>query len=286
MHGTLASLQVLLLDEVTVDLDVVARMNLLEFFEEECDQRGATIVYATHIFDVLETWATHLAYIQNGELNRSSKMADINEKKTSPNLLSVLRMKRNFEMQNAESLQSEFDRLWILNERMHGRELEGMTSSDLASLHVKISCALVALMDQTSGPRMEQMARQPQKFLCHDNKDPISRLAERQRCSSTPLQFDFFLFQESLEDSTTERRAAKPDVEPIVNDANRDKSCALSRSYFTGQAETLHKRSGASVAAIVVSENEAQYRYSSASMHETNAARAAIEAEQNQCANN
>lgn len=58
------------------------------------------------------------------------------------------------------------------------------------------------------------------------------------------------------------------DVEPIVNDANRDKSCALSSSYFTGQAETLHKRSGASVAAIVVSENEAQYRYSSASMHE------------------
>ncbi|WZZ77196.1 hypothetical protein YC2023_097768 [Brassica napus] len=60
----------------------------------------------------------------------------------------------------------------------------------------------------------------------------------------------------------------------------------FNKSYFTGQAETLHKRSGASVAAIVVSENEAQYRYSSASMHETNAARAAIEAEQNQCANN
>ncbi|KAF2620857.1 hypothetical protein F2Q68_00038235 [Brassica cretica] len=76
--------------KVTVDLDVVARMDLLEFFEEECDQRGATIVYATHIFDVLETCATHLAYIQNGELNRSSKMADINEMKTSPNLLSVV----------------------------------------------------------------------------------------------------------------------------------------------------------------------------------------------------
>lgn len=53
-------------------------------------QRGATIVYATHIFDGLETWATHLAYIQNGELNRSSKMADISEMKTSPNLLSVV----------------------------------------------------------------------------------------------------------------------------------------------------------------------------------------------------
>lgn len=31
-------LQVLLLDEVTIDLDVVARMDLLEFFKEECDQ--------------------------------------------------------------------------------------------------------------------------------------------------------------------------------------------------------------------------------------------------------
>jgi CCR4-NOT complex subunit CAF16 len=81
---------VLLLDEVTVDLDVVARMDLLEFFKEECDQRGATIVYATHIFDGLETWATHLAYIQDGELNRLSKMTDIEELKTSPNLLSVV----------------------------------------------------------------------------------------------------------------------------------------------------------------------------------------------------
>ena len=31
-------LQVLLLDEVTVDLDVVARMDLLDFFKEECEQ--------------------------------------------------------------------------------------------------------------------------------------------------------------------------------------------------------------------------------------------------------
>lgn len=30
--------QVLLLDEVTVDLDVVARMDLLDFLKEECDQ--------------------------------------------------------------------------------------------------------------------------------------------------------------------------------------------------------------------------------------------------------
>ncbi|MBA0822455.1 hypothetical protein Goarm_019258 [Gossypium armourianum] len=88
--GLLLPFQVLLLDEVTVDLDVVARMDLLDFFKEECEQRGATVVYATHIFDGLETWATHLAYIQDGQLKRSEKLTEINELKSSENLLSVV----------------------------------------------------------------------------------------------------------------------------------------------------------------------------------------------------
>lgn len=88
--GLLHPFQVLLLDEVTVDLDIVARMDLLDFFEEECDQRGATIVYATHIFDGLETWATHLAYIQDGDLRRVEKLTELDELKSSANLLSVV----------------------------------------------------------------------------------------------------------------------------------------------------------------------------------------------------
>ncbi|XP_062080245.1 ABC transporter I family member 19 [Humulus lupulus] len=88
--GLLHPFKVLLLDEVTVDLDVVARLDLLDFFKEECEQRGATIVYATHIFDGLETWATHLAYIQDGELRRSEKLSEIDELKNSANLLSVV----------------------------------------------------------------------------------------------------------------------------------------------------------------------------------------------------
>ncbi|GMN49003.1 hypothetical protein TIFTF001_018168 [Ficus carica] len=88
--GLLHPFKVLLLDEVTVDLDVVARLDLLDFFKEECDQRGATIVYATHIFDGLETWATHLAYIQDGELRRAEKLSENDELKNSANLLSVV----------------------------------------------------------------------------------------------------------------------------------------------------------------------------------------------------
>ncbi|KAL0435583.1 UNVERIFIED_CONTAM: ABC transporter I family member 19 [Sesamum radiatum] len=88
--GLLHPYKVLLLDEVTVDLDVVARMDLLDFFREECEQRGATIVYATHIFDGLETWATDLVYVQEGVLKRSDKLADLKELKNNMNLLSVV----------------------------------------------------------------------------------------------------------------------------------------------------------------------------------------------------
>ncbi|CAI7925587.1 unnamed protein product [Closterium sp. NIES-53] len=68
--GLLRPFQVLLLDEVTVDLDVVARMDLLSFFQQECEERGATVVYATHIFDGLESWASHLAFVSSGKLQR------------------------------------------------------------------------------------------------------------------------------------------------------------------------------------------------------------------------
>lgn len=47
-------------------------------------------MYATHIFDGLETWATHLAYIQDGELRRAEELSQVNELKNSANLLSVV----------------------------------------------------------------------------------------------------------------------------------------------------------------------------------------------------
>ena len=38
----------------------------------ECEQRGATIIYATHIFDGLEPWITHLAHVADGRLQRGA----------------------------------------------------------------------------------------------------------------------------------------------------------------------------------------------------------------------
>lgn len=37
--------QVLLLDEITVDLDILGRADLMDFLKSECQERGATIIY-------------------------------------------------------------------------------------------------------------------------------------------------------------------------------------------------------------------------------------------------
>ncbi|KAH8105031.1 P-loop containing nucleoside triphosphate hydrolase protein [Phellopilus nigrolimitatus] len=65
--GLMAPWDVLLLDEVTVDLDVLVRAELLAFLKEESAVRGATILYATHIFDGLDAFPTHVAHMRLGE---------------------------------------------------------------------------------------------------------------------------------------------------------------------------------------------------------------------------
>ena len=66
--GLMREWNVLLLDEVTVDLDVLARSDLLAFLKQETQERACTIVYATHIFDGLASWPTHLVHMSLGEI--------------------------------------------------------------------------------------------------------------------------------------------------------------------------------------------------------------------------
>eukprot|EP01039_Chlorochromonas_danica_P006066 gene6066-6680_t len=63
--GLLRPFRILLLDEVTVSLDVVVRQDLLRWLKAESERRQATILYATHIFDGLDDWPTHLHYLNN-----------------------------------------------------------------------------------------------------------------------------------------------------------------------------------------------------------------------------
>jgi len=57
--------RVLLVDEVTADLDVLARQALLSFLREE-SEAGCAVVYCTHILDGLDQWATHLLHLRPG----------------------------------------------------------------------------------------------------------------------------------------------------------------------------------------------------------------------------
>ncbi|KAF9462623.1 P-loop containing nucleoside triphosphate hydrolase protein [Collybia nuda] len=73
--GLMVPWDVLLLDEVTVDLDVLVRDDLLKFLKNDSETRGATILCkvpssdvldATHIFDGLNDFPTHVAHMRFG----------------------------------------------------------------------------------------------------------------------------------------------------------------------------------------------------------------------------
>jgi CCR4-NOT complex subunit CAF16 len=66
--GLMRPWTILLLDEVTVDLDVLVRSELLDFLRQETESRVCTIVYCTHIFDGLAGWPTHLLKVSLGKV--------------------------------------------------------------------------------------------------------------------------------------------------------------------------------------------------------------------------
>ncbi|KAL4871980.1 hypothetical protein BDV12DRAFT_4484 [Aspergillus spectabilis] len=68
--GLLRPWQVLLLDEITVDLDLLSRSNFLSFLKRETESRPCTIVYATHILDNLAHWPTHLVHMHLGNVRQ------------------------------------------------------------------------------------------------------------------------------------------------------------------------------------------------------------------------
>lgn len=82
--GLMAPWDVLLLDEITVDLDVQVRDDLLSFLKRDSEERKSTIICsshllfivrfqsnfktdATHIFDGLSDFPTHVAHMRFGE---------------------------------------------------------------------------------------------------------------------------------------------------------------------------------------------------------------------------
>lgn len=70
LHGLMAARKVILLDESATDIDVAERVTLMNFVAGECERLGACCIYATHILDGVESWATRIVMMSNGELVR------------------------------------------------------------------------------------------------------------------------------------------------------------------------------------------------------------------------
>ncbi|KAH8083904.1 ATPase [Aureococcus anophagefferens] len=76
--GLVRPFDILLLDEVTTCLDVIVRQDLLLWLQKECEVRGATVLYATHIFDGLDDWPTHIHYLNRfGKTGWQGEMKDL-----------------------------------------------------------------------------------------------------------------------------------------------------------------------------------------------------------------
>ena len=72
--GLIRPWRILLLDEITVDLDLLSRSSFLAFLKKETETRACTIVYATHILDNLAEWPTHLVHMSLGKVKEWGAM--------------------------------------------------------------------------------------------------------------------------------------------------------------------------------------------------------------------
>jgi CCR4-NOT complex subunit CAF16 len=76
--GLIRPFKILLLDEITTSLDVCVRQDLLKWLQKESEDRKATIIYATHIFDGLDEWPTYLHYLtDSGNTGWQGKLEEL-----------------------------------------------------------------------------------------------------------------------------------------------------------------------------------------------------------------
>ncbi|KAJ1446161.1 P-loop containing nucleoside triphosphate hydrolase protein, partial [Pelagophyceae sp. CCMP2097] len=63
MIKLLRPFQLCVIDEFAADLDIFSRKRFFDYLTAECALRQASVVYATHIFDQADVWATHVAFM-------------------------------------------------------------------------------------------------------------------------------------------------------------------------------------------------------------------------------
>tara|TARA_B100000886_G_scaffold189813_1_gene130609 strand:+ start:11412 stop:12224 length:813 start_codon:yes stop_codon:yes gene_type:complete len=76
--------KICLLDEITVNLDLLVKDRLMNYLKKESITRDCCILYVTHIFDGLNEWCTDLIYL------KKTKEISVISKKNVPDIYSYL----------------------------------------------------------------------------------------------------------------------------------------------------------------------------------------------------
>lgn len=79
LHGLMGTKKIILMDECSTDIDVAERVTLMNFVARECERIGACCIYATHILDGVETWATRIVMLHGGQLVRDEPFSTSKE---------------------------------------------------------------------------------------------------------------------------------------------------------------------------------------------------------------
>lgn len=91
--------KICLLDEITVNLDLLVKDKFMKYLKKETLERECCIVYVTHIFDGLEDWGTQLIYL------KKNKEIEITNIENIPNIYKHLLSK--FKEENTSELEKE-----------------------------------------------------------------------------------------------------------------------------------------------------------------------------------
>ena len=114
-------LRLILLDEVTAELDVLARAELLRFLRAESQERGVTVVYASHVLEGLQQFGTDLVFLSPGRLRCAAPLSEV------PALAALSRDSQP----GSVSPLHQLCELWMTEDRMQAR---GQGPRDLSGL--------------------------------------------------------------------------------------------------------------------------------------------------------
>ncbi|QPG73181.1 hypothetical protein FOA43_000487 [Brettanomyces nanus] len=164
--GLLKPWDLLLLDEVTVDLDVLVRYRLLEFLKKETEQRNCTIVYATHIFDGLGEWPTQVVHLNGGIIVKKYRPEDIDFINGAERPVEETELKEDAKMERQERRSHV-----VINKikSFYPLALKWLNED----LHVRGERT-----DDNTKPKYEELTQRLVKFY-YDDQDRISKYFER-----------------------------------------------------------------------------------------------------------